>query len=71
MSPALPVKEQPDELAEKVIDVVLEERCASEAGTHRYRPLLEERARRIVARLIVEPNEDGGTDTDALIGSLP
>jgi hypothetical protein len=59
------MKEPSDERVEKIIDAVLKERCASEAGARRYRPLLEERARRIVVRLIVEPNEDGGSDTDA------
>jgi hypothetical protein len=53
------MKEGPDQLTAKIIDAVLEERCASEEGARRYRPLLEERTRRIVARLVVEPGEDG------------
>ncbi|GLQ87261.1 YkgJ family cysteine cluster protein [Dyella flagellata] len=58
------MKELSDELAEKILNDVLEERCASEEGVRRYRPLLEERARRIVARLVVEPSADSGPNTD-------
>ncbi|GLQ99675.1 YkgJ family cysteine cluster protein [Dyella mobilis] len=61
-----PVKELPDTLEAKIIDAVLEERCASEEGMRRYRPLLEERAHRIVARLIVGPGEGDGPDNDSL-----
>lgn len=52
------MKEPSDELAAKIVDAVLEERCASEQGMRRYRPLLEERANRIVARFVVDAEED-------------
>ena len=50
------MKERSDELTAAIIDAVLEERCASEEGMRRYRPMLEERAHRIVARFIANPN---------------
>lgn len=56
-----PMKEPSDELAEKIVSAVLEERCASEEGMRRYRPLLEERAHRIVARLAAGPSEGSGS----------
>jgi hypothetical protein len=52
------MKEPSDELPAKIVDAILEERCASEEGMRRYRPLLEERANRIVARFIVDADED-------------
>jgi len=52
------MKELSDELAAKIVNAVLEERCASEEGVRRYRPLLEERAHRIVARLVIDAGED-------------
>jgi len=58
------MKELPDQLAAKIIDAILDERCASEEGVRRYRPLLEERAPRIVARLVVDPDEDSGPNND-------
>lgn len=58
------MKELSDEIAAKIINAVLEERCASEEGMRRYRPLLEERAHRIVARLVVGPSEDIGSNND-------
>lgn len=59
------MKEPSDELAAKIVSAVLEERCASEEGMRRYRPLLEERAHRIVARLVVGPVEDSGSSNDS------
>jgi hypothetical protein len=56
------MKEMPDQFAAKIVDVVLEERCASEEGMRRYRPLLEEQANRIIARLVVNPGEDNGSN---------
>ncbi|WP_158628767.1 YkgJ family cysteine cluster protein [Dyella choica] len=58
------MKELPDELAAKIVNAVLEERCASEEGMRRYRPLLEERAHRIIARLVVDSGEDSGSNND-------
>jgi len=58
------MKEPSDELAAKIVDAVLEERCASEEGMRRYRPLLEERAHKIVARLVVGTGEDSGSRND-------
>jgi Fe-S-cluster containining protein len=52
------MKEPSNELAAKIVNAVLEERCASEEGMRRYRPLLEERAHRIVARLVVGDEDD-------------
>jgi hypothetical protein len=54
------MKEPSDDLTTEIIDAVLEERCASEEGVRRYRPLLQERARRIVSFLVVDPAEGGG-----------
>ena len=51
------MKELSNELAASIVNAVLEERCASEEGMRRYRPLLEERAQRIVARLVVDADE--------------
>ncbi|GLQ92799.1 YkgJ family cysteine cluster protein [Dyella acidisoli] len=59
------MKELSDELAAKIVNAVLEERCASEEGMRRYRPLLEERAHRIVERLIVGAGEDSGSNNDS------
>jgi hypothetical protein len=58
------MKEPSGALAAKIVNAVLEERCASEEGVRRYRPLLEERAHTIVARLVVEPGEDSGPNND-------
>jgi hypothetical protein len=58
------MKEPSDELATKIVNAVLEERCASEEGMRRYRPLLEERARKIVARLVVDPGKDKESNND-------
>jgi hypothetical protein len=58
------MKELSDDLATRIVNAVLEERCASEEGMRRYRPLLEERARRIVARLVVDPGEDSGSNNN-------
>jgi hypothetical protein len=58
------MKEPLDELSAKIINAVLKERCASEEGMRRYRPLLEERAHRIVARFVVGPGEGGGSNND-------
>ncbi|HKT27606.1 YkgJ family cysteine cluster protein, partial [Dyella sp.] len=52
------MKQPLKELAASIVDAVLEERCASEEGMRRYRPLLEERAQSIVARLVVGEDED-------------
>ena len=52
------MKEPSDELAAKIVDAILEERCASEEGSRRYRPLLEERANRIVARFVVDAEDN-------------
>lgn len=52
------MKELSNELAASIVNAVLEERCASEEGMRRYRPLLEERAQRIVARLVVDADQD-------------
>jgi hypothetical protein len=52
------MKQPPKELAASIVNAVLEERCASEEGMRRYRPLLEERAQSIVARLVVGSDED-------------
>ncbi|MBE1162780.1 YkgJ family cysteine cluster protein [Dyella acidiphila] len=60
------MKAQADELAAKIVDAVLEERCASEEGMRRYRPLLEERAHRIVARLVIDPGEESESNDDPL-----
>jgi hypothetical protein len=53
-----------DELATEIIDAVLEERCASEEGVRRYRPLLEERAHRIAARFVVGRGDGSGSSSD-------
>lgn len=58
------MKEPPDELAAKIVNAVLEERCASEEGMRRYRPLLEEQADKIVARLVVAPVEESGSNNN-------
>ena len=58
------MKERSDELTATIIDAVLEERCASEEGKRRYLPMLEERAHRIVARFIANPNENSGPNHD-------
>jgi hypothetical protein len=58
------MKEQPDQLTAKIIDAILDERCASEEGVRRYRPLLEERAPRIVARLAIDSGEDNESNID-------
>ena len=58
------MKEPPDELAAKIVNAVLEERCASEEGMRRYRPLLEERAHEIVARFVVDAGEDNNDSPD-------
>lgn len=60
------MKELSDQLTAKIVDAVLEERCASEEGMRRYRPLLEERAQRIVARLAADTVEDSGPNNDPL-----
>ena len=60
------MKELSSELAAKIVNAALEERCASEEGMRRYRPLLEERAHRIVARLVVDLGEDSGSNNDPL-----
>ena len=60
------MKELSNELAASVVNAVLEERCASEEGMRRYRPLLEERAQRIVARLVVDADE-GSDHVHALL----
>ena len=52
------MKQPLKELAASIVDAVLEERSASEEGMRRYRPLLEERAQSIVARLVVGADED-------------
>jgi hypothetical protein len=57
------MNESLDELATEIIDAVLEERCASEEGVRRYRPLLQERAHRIVARLVVDRGDSSGSST--------
>jgi len=58
------MKESSDELAAKIVDAILEERCASQEGTRRYRPLLEERAHEIVARFVVDAGEDNNGSPD-------
>jgi hypothetical protein len=58
------MKELSDELVAKIINAVLEERCSSEEGMRRYRPLLEERAHRIIARLVVDSGEDSGSNNN-------
>ena len=58
------MKEPSDELAAIIVNAVLEERCASEAGRRRYRPLLEERAHGIVARLVDGAGEGSGSGND-------
>jgi hypothetical protein len=58
------MKEPSDQLTAKIINAVLDERCASEEGVRRYRPLLEERAAGIVARLAIESGEDSGSKND-------
>jgi hypothetical protein len=60
------MKDLSDQLAEKIVNAVLEERCASEEGMRRYRPLLEERAQRIVAGLAADPGEDSGSNDDPI-----
>jgi hypothetical protein len=60
----LHMKELQDDFAAKIVHAVIEERCASEEGVLRYRPLLEERAPRIVARLVVDPGEDSASNND-------
>lgn len=60
------MNELSDQLAVKIVNAVVEERCASEEGMRRYRPLLEERAQRIVARLAADPGEDSGSSDDPL-----
>lgn len=52
------MKEPSRELAAKIVNAVLEERCASEEGMRRYRPLLEERSHEIVARFAIDASED-------------
>jgi hypothetical protein len=58
------MKELSDELTAKIINAVLEERCASEEGMRRYRPMLEERAHRIVAQLVVVAAEHNEFNND-------
>lgn len=60
------MKEPPNKIAVKIVDAVLEERCASEEGMRRYRPLLEERAHSIVARLVVGANKESESNNDSL-----
>lgn len=60
------MKEPSDDLAAKIVDAILEERCASEEGMRRYRPLLEERAHRIVARFVVDAGEDNNDSSDQI-----
>lgn len=60
------MKEPSDELSAKIVDAILEERCASEEGMRRYRPLLEERAHRIVARLVVDADKDNNDPPDQI-----
>jgi hypothetical protein len=58
------MKEPSDGLAAKLVNAILEERCASEEGMGRYKPLLEERAHRIVTRFVVGAGDDSGADND-------
>lgn len=58
------MKEPLDELAAKIVNAILEERCASEEGMHRYRPLLQDRAHEIVARFVMDANEDNSDAHD-------
>ena len=60
------MKQPSKELAASIVNAVLEERCASEEGMGRYRPLLEERAQNIVARLVVGADE-GSNQAHALL----
>ena len=62
------MKDVSDQLAAKIVDAVLEERCVSDEGMRLYRPLLEERAQRIVARLATSPDGDSGSNDDPLDG---
>lgn len=57
------MKELPDQLTAKIVNAVLEERCASEEGVRRYRPLLEERAPGIVARFVADSGEDSESNS--------
>jgi hypothetical protein len=58
------MKEPPDQLTAKIIDAILDERCASEEGLRRYRPLLEELAPKIVTRLVIDSGEDNRSNND-------
>ena len=62
------MKEVSDQLAAKIVDAVLKERCVSDEGMSRYKPLLEERAQRIVAHLATSPDGDSGSNDDPLDG---